>query len=259
MERYKVTLAYDGTHFKGFQRQGAGERTVQAEIEAALRHFNWEGGAILVAGRTDSGVHASGQVIAFDLDWAHSSEALCRAMNDYLPPDIAVSSVSVMTHVFHPRNDARRRSYRYCIYCQPERNPLRDRYAWRVWPAVDLNLLQSAAGILPGTYDFGALGTPPPRPGGSTIRTIYRSVWEQRNDELIFTITANAFLYHMVRRLVYLQVLVGQNKLSGKKLVKSMKMALPLVPGIAPPQGLKLVKVQYTLDEQKREILADAD
>ncbi len=93
MAHYQVIIAYDGTNFQGFQRQGS-SRTVQAEIEAALHHLDWQGDAIFYAGRTDSGVHASGQVIAFDLEWAHPPEALGRALNAHLPADIAARDVS---------------------------------------------------------------------------------------------------------------------------------------------------------------------
>src|SRR6266545_4774831 len=92
IERYKVTLAYDGTHFFGFQRQGE-TRTVQLEVEAALRRLNWQGKTILSSGRTDSGVHASGHVIAFDLEWAHGLVRLSRALNANLPEDVAVKAI----------------------------------------------------------------------------------------------------------------------------------------------------------------------
>src|SRR5512139_1092885 len=95
MARYQVILAYDGAEFFGFQRQARGQkqRTVQAVVEAALHQLGWQGETILASGRTDTGVHASGQVVAFDLDWAHSPEALRSALNAHLPPDAAVQSV----------------------------------------------------------------------------------------------------------------------------------------------------------------------
>ena len=113
-ERYKVILAYDGTHFFGFQRQGA-DRTVQLEVEAALRQLGWQGRAITSSGRTDSGVHATGQVIAFDLDWRHGTESLLRALNAKLPDDVAVQAVEVAPADFHPRFDATSRCYRYQV------------------------------------------------------------------------------------------------------------------------------------------------
>jgi len=243
MARYQIILAYDGTDFLGFQRQGKA-RTVQAEFEVALRHLNWQGKTILAAGRTDTGVHAAGQVVAFELDWPHSTEALGRALNASLPADIAVKAVREVGAEFHPRYNARSRTYQYSVFCEPERNPLKERYAWRVWPAVDLQTLQAAASLLPGTHDYAAFGSPP-RPTGNTVRTVFQASWEPQIEGLLFEICANAFLYHMVRRVVYLQVLAGQNRLDLKDLAQAVQEAKPQSPGLAPPQGLVLWTVQY--------------
>ena len=245
MARYQVTLAYDGTEFLGFQRQETEARTVQGEIEAALRRLNWQEESILAAGRTDTGVHASGQVIAFDLEWKHPLEALQNALNAHLPPDIAVSRVREAPADFHPRYDARVRTYAYTISCEPARHPLRDRYAWRVWPPVTEADLNRAAALLPGTHDFAVLGTPPPRKGGSTRRTIYRAAWQTQVSGMRFEITANAFLYHMVRRLVFLNVMVAAGKISLESLLAGLQAFQPQIPGLAPPQGLVLTEVRF--------------
>lgn len=243
MARYQVILAYDGTDFQGFQRQSKA-RTVQGEVEAALARFNWQGKTILQAGRTDTGTHGAGQVIAFDLDWAHTPEELGRALNAELPLDVAVKSVRLAAPDFHPRFDAKGRSYRYKIYCQPERDPLRDRFAWRVWPEPNLTLLQQAARLLPGSHDFAAFGNPP-RPGGQTVRVVYSAGWEPQAGGLLFEVAANAFLYHMVRRMVYLQVQVGQNRLELKQLAQAVNAAQPQPPGLAPAHGLVLQEVWF--------------
>ena len=246
MARYQVILAYDGTDFLGFQRQEPETRTVQGDIEQALRSIGWQGQTILASGRTDTGVHASGQVIAFDLDWKHPVNALERALNANLPVDIAVSRVREAAADFHPRYDARFRTYEYTIYSEPYRNPLRDRYAWHIWPPVDLQLLQQAAALLPGTHDFALMGTPPPKKGGSTVRTIYQAAWQQiQASGMRFEITANAFLYHMVRRLVYLTVMVAVGKISLDDLSEGLQAVQPQIPGLAPPQGLVLKKVRF--------------
>lgn len=244
LERYKVILAYDGTHFFGFQRQGP-DRTVQLEVEAALRRLNWQGKAILSSGRTDTGVHATGQVIAFDMDWTHGTEALRKALNSNLPVDVAAKVVEVASADFHPRFDATSRCYRYQVQFTPTRDPLRDRYVWRVWPPCEVDGLQAAASLLLGTHDFAAFGTPP-RPEGNTIRTVFHAEWQEREEGLVlFEVTANAFLYHMVRRMVYVQVLVGQKRLSLAALQEAVEKAAPLTPGLALPQGLILKEVQY--------------
>ena len=260
MAHYKVILAYDGTDFQGFQRQGEGQpkdqRTIQAEVEAALRQLGWQAGSVLFAGRTDTGVHATGQVIAFELDWLHSPQELGRAMNANLPRDIAVKSVSETTAGFHPRFDARLRTYTYRIYCEPERDPLLDRFTWRVWPPVDDERLERAAKLLPGTHDFAAFGAPP-RTGGSTQRTVYRAAWNQEEDVRFFEVSANAFLYHMVRRMVYLQVLAGQAKIGLGELEMAVEHAKPMPPGLAPAHGLILTDVHYELTEQEIRLLPE--
>ena len=129
MARYQLTLAYDGTDFFGSQRQ-AKRRTIQGEFEKALCKLGWTGRSVLMAGRTDTGVHATGQVTAFDLDWSHSDEELVRALNAALPADMAVHQARMVHAKVHPRFDALSRRYRYRLFCQPLRDPLWERFAW---------------------------------------------------------------------------------------------------------------------------------
>lgn len=243
MARYQLKIAYDGTNFFGFQRQGK-KRTIQGEIETSLSKLGWEGQTIYAAGRTDTGVHASGQVIAFDFEWGHNCEALRNALNAQLPEDIAVHAVKVAEDGFHPRYDATSRCYHYRIYCQPERNPLINRFSWQVWPPVDVVRMNSAAQLLTGTHDFAAFGKPP-KEGGHTIRTIFDTNWFHKNEELVFKIHANAFLYHMVRRIVFLLIKIGQGQWSPELLADGIHNQQPQVPGLAKPHGLTLVEVQY--------------
>jgi len=243
MARYQVIFAYDGTCFKGSQRQ-AKSRTVQAELERALRRLGWSGQSILMAGRTDKGVHASGQVAAFDLDWRDTSEAFCHALNSHLSSDIAIRSVTNVPADFHPRFDATSRRYRYRLFCQPVRDPLRERFAWRVWPLLDGDILISPPQALLGTHDFAAFGSPPRR-GGSTQRTIMQAFWQAQGDEWLFEVQADAFLYRMVRRLVYLQVAAGQGRLPVDAIAKALVSRIDLSAGIAPASGLTLMEVTY--------------
>jgi tRNA pseudouridine38-40 synthase len=228
----------------GFQRQGK-DRTVQLAVEVALRRLRWQGRTILSSGRTDSGVHAAGQVIAFDLEWSHGTDELARAMNAHLPVDVAVKAVEIAPADFHPRFDAVSRCYHYHLLFAPERDPLRDRFTWRVRPPCEVELLQAAARLLVGTHDFAAFGTPP-RPGGSTIRQVFSTDWEvSTGSELRFEVIANAFLYHMVRRMVFLQVQVGQQRLSLAALQAAVEQQQSVIPGLAQPQGLVLQEVVY--------------
>jgi len=241
MARYQIIFSYDGTGFYGSQRQGSA-RTAQSELEKGLRKIGWTGKSVILAGRTDTGVHASGQVAAFDLDWDHGLDDLHKALNANLPQDMAVRSVDLAPADFHPRFDATSRRYRYRLFCDSVRDPLRERYTWRVWPPVaDLRPL---AEIWPGTHDFAAFGSPP-RAGGSTVRTIHAAVWKKTGDVWTFEVQADAFLYRMVRRLLFAQVAVGQGRLSVEELALALANRTKILAGLAPPNGLTLVEVRY--------------
>lgn len=240
---YKVILSYNGTAFAGFQRQ-LKERTVQGEFEAGLRQIGWTGKSILGAGRTDAGVHARGQVVSFGLDWNHTSDDLVRALNYYLPQDMAVQQASEVPSDFHPRYDAKSRRYRYSLICQPERDPLRETFAWRVWPEVQMDRMNAAAAGLIGSHDFAAFGSPTSE-SGVTIREVFSANWRKNGDTYQFDITANAFLYHMVRRITMALVKVGQGEAPETLIADGLnKSELPLT-GLAPAEGLVLEEVCY--------------
>ncbi len=244
MARYQVILAYDGSNYTGFQRQARSKssRTIQGEVENALRQIGWQDQAILAAGRTDAGVHASGQVIAFDLVWRHSEADLQAALNANLPLDIAAQKVVLTRANFHPRFDAIARRYRYRVFCGSIRDPLRERYAWRVWPMVELERLQTAAVQLHGTHDFGAFGSSP-QSGGVTVRHVLEAHWMGEADEITFEIIANAFLYRMVRRLTAFQVKIGQGLFNVEAVNDCLSSGSKnIVKGLAPPQGLTWLK-----------------
>ena len=244
MARYQVILAYDGTDFRGFQRQ-KNARTVQGTVEAALRELGWESRVLLSAGRTDTGVHAQGQSIAFDLDWRHTPQELLRALNANLPLDIAARSIHLVPDSFHPRFAALARCYRYQLFCDDTREPLMERLAWRVWPPVSYAQLVETAAYLVGTHDFSAFGTPL-KAGGSTVRTIFKAGWQQQDKAYTFEIAGNAFLYRMVRRLVAYQVESSQGKSEPVSIRNYLDRAdgKPMQ-GLAPAQGLTLVEVIY--------------
>jgi tRNA pseudouridine38-40 synthase len=250
MARYQLTLVYDGTNFFGSQRQEK-SRTVQGELEKALRKLGWIGRSVILAGRTDTGVHATGQVASVDLDWSHTEGDLVRALNASLPADMSVKQASVVHTQFHPRFDAQSRRYRYRMFCQPLRDPIRERFAWRVWPAVDGNVLPDPAKLFLGTHDFSAFGSPT-TPKGGTVRTVMKAEWMQaEQDEWRFEVQADAFLYRMVRRLVFVQVAVAQGKLSTEAIARSLAQQAKagsrseIPAGLAPAHGLTLVEVTY--------------
>jgi len=251
MARYQLTLAYDGTDFFGSQRQVM-SRTVQGEFEKALSKIGWTERSVIMSGRTDTGVHATGQVVSFDLDWPHTDEDLLRALNATLPADMAVQKARIVNAKFHPRFDATSRRYQYKLFCQPIREPMRENFAWRVWPAIEVDGLRNTARLFHGQHDFSAFGSPT-TPKGSTVRTVIRAEWMQaEKDEWHFEIQADAFLYRMVRKLVFVQVAVAQGKVSVEAIAHALanpakaESSSEKVPnGLAPAHGLTLVEVTY--------------
>ncbi len=250
MARYQLTLAYDGTDFFGSQRQ-VSKRTVQGELEKALTKIGWTGRSVILSGRTDTGVHATGQVASVDLHWSHSEEDLLRALNAELPSDVAVQRARMLDPKFHPRFDASSRCYRYRLFCQPVRHPIRERFAWRVWPEIHPDLLVDAAKLFLGTHDFAAFGSPT-TPKGTTVRTVMKAQWTQVElDDWQFEVQADAFLYRMVRRLVFVQVTVVQGKVPVETVARALADPVPagkrteIPAGLAPAHGLTLVEVTY--------------
>ncbi len=248
---YKSIVAYDGTDFHGFQRQKQGVRTVQSVLEGALSQLGWDDASILAAGRTDAGVHARGQVISFRLRWKHSPDKLCAALNSYLPRDAAVREAMRVSDDFHPRFSALKRSYSYTVFLGRSREPLQERYAWRLAHVPDLQALNSASALMLGEHDFGAFGTSPTS-GGTTVRTVFSSMWRQRGEMLRFEIGANAFLYRMVRRIVAatLEVGLGRERESTiRRLIDDPSARWET--RLAPARGLVLEQVEYPSDEDE--------
>jgi tRNA pseudouridine38-40 synthase len=249
--RYRATLAYDGSAYCGFQRQAGDLPTIQAAVETALAKISGQQVTVIGAGRTDTGVHAEGQVIAFEVDWRHGDEALLRALNAVLPDDIALQEIRQQAG-FHPRFDAVARVYRYTIVQATQRQPLLQDRAWHVQRPLDRVGMAEAAAFLIGVHDFGAFGKPPQ--GTNTFREVFRSEWAQANEHNgvlhTYHIEANAFLQHMVRRIVGVLVEVGRGALSVDDFCNVLGSGR-LVDGVtlAPPHGLVLETVRYPTDE----------
>ncbi|MCU0512382.1 MAG: tRNA pseudouridine(38-40) synthase TruA [Anaerolineae bacterium] len=246
MARYRAVVAYDGTNYAGFQKQGR-RPTIQLVLEDTLARLCGQPIALSGAGRTDAGVHASGQVIAFDADWPHGDDALLKALNHYLPPEIAVQALRQQPG-FHPRYQAHSRTYRYDVAVTAQRLPLLWRTTWQIMPPVDVAALQAAAALLVGEHDFATFGTPPR--GDNTVRVVFASGWQAQpaagGPLLSYRIQATAFLQHMVRRIVAMLVAVGRGRLPLTDFEVAfrqadLRQALPP----APPQGLFLESVQY--------------
>ena len=244
--KIRATVSYDGTQFGGFQRQ-TNARSVQGEIEAALEKISGKPVGIVGAGRTDAGVHATGQVVAFSLDWTHGLEALTKAINANLPLDVAVRELAECDEKFHPRFDAVSRRYEYTIAMCVVRKPMLRLYAWQLEHDLDVVKMNEAAWYLIGQHDFAAFGSA--TSGESTVREMIRAEWrviEQEPVLLKFNIEANGFLFRMVRRIVATLVRVGQGKI-GPDEVREILVSRDgnQAKGTAPACGLSLVEVKY--------------
>lgn len=245
MGRFRGILEYDGTDFHGFQRQ-AEQRTVQAEIEVALASISSHTRVVVsAAGRTDSGVHASGQVISFVMAWRHGVAKLLRAINAQLPADVCLSELDHANDDFNPRREALWRRYEYRILNAPIRSPLYARTSWLVWPKLDITAMRAGARQLLGTHDFATFGRAPDK-YGATVRIVREANWRKEGRLLVFSIEANAFLYHMARSIVGTLRMVGAGRLDVDT-VSDVLLARDRgkCGAIAPPQGLTLVEVKY--------------
>lgn len=241
--RYWARVEYDGTDFYGFQVQ-VHERTVQGELERALQKVTGQAARVTGAGRTDRGVHASGQVVSFEVAWWRDLGELHRALNAVLASDVAIRNMGRAPEGFHPRFSASSRTYRYTLLNQKGRSPLAQRTTWWVERELDMASMARASRSLVGTHDFATFGRPPK--GENTVRTVFRAEWRQQGAFLTFEIEANAFLYRMVRSLVGMLVLVGWKEISPDRF-DEIKKALDRswVKLVAPAQGLCLVQVDY--------------
>lgn len=245
MAHYQSILSYDGTEFQGFQRQADGLRTVQGVVEQALSALGWSGSSLTAAGRTDAGVHARGQVIGFELGWGHGLPALTRALNDHLPSDVAVQSSMEVDPSFHPRFSAHWRHYRYRVIEAEARDPLRERYAQRIWPRLRLERLGELGEALLGRHDFRAFG-PAPIEDGHTVRTVLFLNWSWAGDLLRLDVVADAFLQHMVRRIVAASLEVGSGAAELAEVIGLVDSPAERWQGsLAKPGGLVLMQVGY--------------
>jgi tRNA pseudouridine38-40 synthase len=237
--RYRARCEYDGTNFAGFQLQPAA-RTVQGELETALARL--AGGERVVvdgAGRTDRGVHATGQVIAFTYRGRVAGPVLQRAINAQLPPDVAIRDLRRAPDGFHPRYAARYREYRYTVWNGP-RSPLRERTALGVRTPLDIAAMASAGSAFVGRHDFSAFGGTDRSP----VRTVY-AVRVRKEDRLVtIDVRAESFLRGQVRRMVAGLLEVGLGKIDDAELRAALAAREPALNGAAAPaKGLCLRRV----------------
>jgi tRNA pseudouridine38-40 synthase len=246
MRTIKLLIAYDGTDFCGWQKQPEGRRSVQAVIEAALAEIHKRPVALTGSGRTDSGVHAAGQVAHFHTDIASiKPDRFVPALNGILPQDVRILDSSEASPDFHARFDARSRTYRYHFICARPALPHENRYALQLWRYPDINRLNAYCHLLKGEGDcsiFAGAGDT----SLSRSRYISNASFFVDKSRLIFEITANAFLWKMVRSIagtfLHYEELNSPPEVMGEIIASGNRaLAGPTLP----PQGLFLWKVDY--------------
>jgi tRNA pseudouridine38-40 synthase len=244
MRTLKLTLAYDGTRFVGWQRQSEGE-SIQGLLEDALARFDGASVSVQGAGRTDAGVHALGQVASARVTFAHPAATLVRALNAHLPPEIRVLSVEDVAPDFHARFSARSKTYRYVIRNAPVADPFERQYAWHLPEPLALDAMREAAALLVGKHDFAAFRSVGAEVA-TTVRTITRSEWRESGGRLVYEVAGDGFLRHMVRAIVGTLVEIGRGWRAPQQVGSLLAGGRRADAGAtAPPHGLFLLRVDY--------------
>lgn len=275
LQNWRLTLAYDGTDYQGWQVQ-PGQPTVQGELQAALGRVTGESPLPQGSGRTDAGVHALAQVASFALRAPIPPENLLRALNRTLPSSIRISEAGTVRSTFHARHSAIAKTYEYRVLCGSDCSPFVARYVYAcAWP-LSLDGLDACARLFEGEHDFRSFaatdpdlahresgpaearfqkGNAPAAPASeSTVRTIFSSGWEQRSTEagelLVYRVRGNGFLHHMVRNLAGTMIDVGRGQLALEEIPRILAARCRSDAGpTAPARGLFLHSVEYPSGE----------
>lgn len=251
MTTLRLVLEYDGTDFHGWQAQPS-VRTVEGALREALTRVTRESPRLTAAGRTDAGAHSHGQVVGLTLERDWDPSRLAAALNAVLPQDVSVLSADHAADGFHARFDALDRTYRYLVVSRRARTPLMRRFAWQVSDTLDTGAMRDAAVPLRGTHDFGAFGRSP-RPDGSTVRTVSQ-IWlrqvmplgDDRAPAHVIEVSADAFLYGMMRNIAGVLVAVGRGRMDAADVAGMLAEPAHRWPvTVAPARGLHQWTVTY--------------
>ena len=246
----KITLAYDGADFYGWQVQPE-RRTIQGMLAEAIERVTGERLLPQGSGRTDAGVHALGQVASCAIASPIPARNLVKALNDVLPATVRVFSVEEVENRFHARHSATAKTYRYRIYRGEICPPHLARYVTHYPFPLDEERMRAAASLVEGQHDFTSFAAVDPERGKDeeeipAVRTIFSSRWERQDEELIYNVEGNGFLHHMVRNLVGTFLLVGKGTLAPADMRRILELRQRSAAGpTAPASGLWLVSVKY--------------
>lgn len=245
MTKIVLVVEYDGTRYHGFQWQ-ANQPTIQDELESAIEKLTGEKLRVVAASRTDSGVHARGQVISFRTASSHSLQTFVKGMNFHLPGDIAVRAAYRADDSFNVRKGAIGRQYEYHILNSPARSPLRESFSYRVEGELNVPEMNRACEAIIGVRDLASFASDLGMPLKSTVRDVLRAGFTRDEDVIVFSIVASSFLPHQVRNTVGAILRIGQGKLSLSdfyRIIEARKIGL--AGPTAPAKGLCLVRVNY--------------
>ncbi len=246
--RLRLTVAYDGTAYVGWQMQAKGV-SVQLKLEEALGRLFQPAPRVCSSSRTDTGVHALGMVVHFDVareQWRMTPAKLLLAVNAWLPPDIRVLATARVRDRFHARFDARGKQYRYTVWNHSAENPLLRTTAWHVTRKLDLAAMRTAAASLPGTRDFRGFSATTGYDRPNTVRTLTRCEVRRSGCQFTFIIEGDGFLYKMCRGIVGTLVQVGLGRFGPDDILPLLQTADRRLTGMtAPSQGLVLWRVYY--------------
>jgi tRNA pseudouridine38-40 synthase len=242
-----LVVEYDGRDYCGFQLQ-AKLPTIQSELEGAIRKVTGESSRVIAASRTDTGVHAKGQVVSFRTGSSLTPQVLVKALNYYLPRTIAVSKAFRVNMDFDVRRDAVSREYDYCILNCPTRSPLFEGFAYFVPKKLNTRVMNKACKFFEGKHDFASFATALGELK-STVRTVHEARVTKKGDLVTYHVRANSFLPHQVRNTVGLLIRVGLGKVGLDEFHRIMEAGVPGLAGpTAPSYGLCLSKVNYASD-----------
>ena len=242
--RILLTICYDGSDFCGYQVQPNG-RTVEEELNKAIKKITGEDVKSIASGRTDSGVHALCQKVHFDTSSKIPPESFAPALNAVLPSDVKVVKSKKVADTFNARYSAKRKTYRYSLYVNDFESPLQSRYKTLIKSMPDINLMKECAKLIEGTHDYKSFVAS----GSSvkdTVRTVYSIKIVKKGNFLDFYVCGNGFLYNMVRIIAGALIAVGENKLSLDEVAKVVDgSSRPTTIKTMPAKGLCLYSVIY--------------